>query len=109
MSGAGEIWTRRIGRRVMRSRQYIGVRRKRGAVVEQFGLLAFDLDLPIEKGRVDLVMTGARFAGIALPRWCWPRVKAFETGAAGKFRFDVEIGLPGIGRLVRYRGWLTDR
>ena len=109
MSGAGEIWTRRIGRRVMRSRQYIGVRSKRGAVVEQFGPLAFDLDLPIEKGRMDLVMTGARFAGIPLPRWCWPHIKAFETGAAGKFRFDVEIGLPGIGRLVRYRGWLTDR
>jgi len=109
MSGAGEIWTRRIGRRVMRSRQYIGVRGKRGAVVEQFGPLAFDLDLPVERGRVDLVMTGARCVGIPLPRWCWPRIKAFETGAGGKFRFDVEIGLPGIGRLVRYRGWLTDR
>jgi NAD(P)-dependent dehydrogenase (short-subunit alcohol dehydrogenase family) len=109
MSGAGEIWTRRIGGRVMRSRQYIGVRGKRGAVVEQFGPLAFDLDLPIERGRVDLVMTGARCVGIPLPRWCWPRIKAFETGAGGKFRFDVEIGLPGIGRLVRYRGWLTDR
>ena len=109
MSGAGEIWTRRIGRRVMRSRQYIGVRGKRGAVVEQFGPLAFDLDLPVERGRVDLVMTGARCVGIPLPHWCWPRIKAFETGAGGKFRFDVEIGLPGIGRLVRYRGWLTDR
>ena len=32
-----------------------------------------------------------------------------RPGTAGKFRFDVEIGLPGIGRLVRYRGWLTDR
>ncbi len=109
MSGAGEVWTRRIGRRVMRSRQYIGVRQKRGAVVEQFGPLAFDLDLSIEKGRMDLVMTGVRCAGIALPRWCWPRIKAFESGSEGKFRFDVEIGLPGIGRLVRYRGWLTDR
>jgi hypothetical protein len=109
MSGAGETWTRRIGRRVMRSRQYIGVRGKRGAVVEQFGPLAFDLDLPIENGRMDLVMTGARCLGVSLPRWCWPRVHAFESGAEGKFRFDVEIGLPGIGRLVRYRGWLTDR
>jgi hypothetical protein len=109
MSGAGEVWTRRMGRRVMRSRQYIGVRGKRGAVVEQFGPLTFDLDLPIEKGRMDLVMTGARFAGISLPRWCWPHIKAFETAAEGRFRFDVEIGLPGIGRLVRYRGWLTDR
>jgi NAD(P)-dependent dehydrogenase (short-subunit alcohol dehydrogenase family) len=109
MSGAGETWTRRIGRRVMRSRQYIGVRGRRGAVVEQFGPLAFDLDLPIEKGRMDLVMTGVRFLGVSLPRWCWPHVRAFETGAEGRFRFDVEIGLPGIGRLVRYRGWLTDR
>ena len=109
MSGAGEVWTRRIGRRVMRSRQYIGVRGRRGAVVEQFGPLAFDLDLPIDKGRMDLVMTGARFLGVPLPRWCWPRVRAFETGGEGKFRFDVEIGLQGIGRLVRYRGWLTDR
>jgi hypothetical protein len=109
MRGAGETWTRRIGRRVMRSRQYIGVRAKPGAVVEQFGPLAFDLDLPIDKGRMDLVMTGARFLGVSLPRWCWPRVRAFETGGEGKFRFDVEIGLPGIGRLVRYRGWLTDR
>ena len=109
MSGAGETWTPRIGRRVMRSRQYIGVRGRRGAVVEQFGPLAFDLDLPIEKGRMDLVMTGARFLGVSLPRWCWPHVRAFETGAEGRFRFDVEISLPGIGRLVRYRGWLTDR
>lgn len=109
MRDASEIWTRRIGRRVMRSRQYIGVRGKRGAVVEQFGPLAFDLDLPIEKGRMDLVVTGVRFLGVSLPRWCWPRVRAFETGGEGKFRFDVEIGLPGIGRLVRYRGWLTDR
>jgi len=109
MSGAGELWTRRIGRRVMRSRQYIGVRKKRGVVVEQFGPLTFDLDLRIEKGRMDLVMTGVRLAGLALPRWCWPRIEAFEAGSEGKFRFDVEIGLPGIGRLVRYRGWLTDR
>jgi hypothetical protein len=93
----------------MRSRQYIGTRGKRGAVVEQFGPLAFDLDLPVEKGRMDLVMTGARFLGVSLPRWCWPRIKAFETGAEGQFRFDVEIGVPMIGRLVRYRGWLTDR
>jgi hypothetical protein len=58
---------------------------------------------------MDLVMIGARFLGIRLPRWCWPHVKAFETAAGGRFRFDVEIGLPAIGRLVRYRGWLTDR
>ncbi|HSI02801.1 MAG TPA: DUF4166 domain-containing protein, partial [Reyranella sp.] len=105
----GEIWTRRIGGRVMRSRQYIGVRKPRGAVVEQFGPLAFDLALQVSAGRMDLVMSGARLFGVPLPRGAWPRVKAFESGDEGRFRFDVEIGLPLIGRLVRYRGWLTDR
>jgi hypothetical protein len=34
---------------------------------------------------------------------------ATETvDAAGRFRFDVEMRLPfGLGRLVRYRGWLV--
>jgi hypothetical protein len=109
MRGAGEVWTRRIGGRTMRSRQYIGVRRKRGSVVEQFGPLAFDLDLPIDRARLDLVMIGARLLGVPLPRACWPVIRACETGSDGRFRFDVEIGLPLIGRLVRYRGWLTDR
>jgi hypothetical protein len=105
----GEIWTRRIGGRVMRSHQYIAARTPPGMVVEQFGPLAFDLALPVEDGRVTLVLNGARFLGVPLPRWSWPRVTAFESGEDGRFRFDVEIGLPLVGRLVRYRGWLTGR
>jgi len=27
----------------------------------------------------------------------------------GRFNFHVEIGLPLIGRIVRYRGWLMPR
>ena len=54
-------------------------------------------------------MSGMRFAGMPLPRFCWPRIRAAETEQEGRFRFDVEIGLPGIGRLVRYRGFLTGR
>ncbi len=61
------------------------------------------------EARLELAMAGMRFAGIPLPRLCWPHVSAVETGEAGRFHFDVEIGLPGIGRLVRYRGSLTDR
>ena len=32
-----------------------------------------------------------------------------ESEEEGRFRFDVQMGLPLIGQLVRYRGWLTDR
>jgi len=107
--GGGETWTRRVGGRAMRSRQYIGRRRPAGWIVERFGPLAFDLQLPVKDGRLELVMSGMRFAGVPLPRFCWPRIRAEETEEGGRFRFDVEIGLPWIGRLVRYRGFLTGR
>ena len=109
VSGKGETWTRRVGGRTMRSRQFVGPRSKPGAIVEQFGMLAFDLDLPIHDGRVDLVIVAGRCLGFPLPGFLLPRVQAFEHVVGGRFCFDVTIGLPVAGRLVRYRGWLTDR
>src|SRR5882724_11930981 len=105
----GEIWTRRIGRRVMRSRQYLGARQRPGWIVEQFGGFAFDLELRAADGQLVLVMRGMRCCGVPLPPALWPRIAASESEEGGRFRFDVEIGLPLLGRLVRYRGWLTDR
>ncbi|MCC8432956.1 DUF4166 domain-containing protein [Reyranella aquatilis] len=104
-----ETWIRRVGGRSMRSEQSIGRRRPAGWLVEHFGPFAFDLRVTVTEARLELAMAGMRFAGIPLPRLCWPHVSAVETGEAGRFHFDVEIGLPGIGRLVRYRGSLTDR
>lgn len=107
--GGRETWIRRVGGRTMRSQQYIGVRRPAGWVVERFGPIEFDLAVPVKAGRLDLVMSGMRFASVPMPRFCWPVIKANETEEKGRFRFDVEIGLPLIGRLVRYRGFLTSR
>ncbi|MCX7365654.1 MAG: DUF4166 domain-containing protein [Alphaproteobacteria bacterium] len=109
VADGGEVWTRHVGRRAMRSRQYIGARKPRGWVVEQFGPIAFDLAVPVADGRLELVMRGMRCFGLPLPRLAWPLIKASEHEEDGRFCFDVEIGLPLIGRLVRYRGWLTDR
>jgi hypothetical protein len=108
-AATGEAWTRRIGSRVMRSRQYLGLRKPRGWIVEQFGVLAFDLELRASEGRLDLLMRGMRCCGMPLPRFLWPRIKAGESEKQGRFHFDVQIDLPLVGRLVRYRGWLTDR
>ncbi len=108
-SGTGETWTRRIGRRVMRSRQYIGLRKPPGWIVEQFGAFTFDLELRARDGRLRLLLRGMRCWGLPLPRALWPAIEATESEEAARFRFDVEIGLPLVGRLVRYRGWLTDR
>jgi hypothetical protein len=66
--GGGEVWTRRIGDRAMRSRQYTGLRKPSGWIVEQFGAFAFDLELPVTDGRLRLVMRGMRCCGVPLPR-----------------------------------------
>ena len=106
-SGTGELWTRRIGGRVMRSRQFIGLRRPAGWIVERFGILDFDLLVQVADERLTLSMVGMRCCGLPLPRALWPAIEATETEEEGRFHFDVQIGLPLVGRLVRYRGWLT--
>ena len=108
-SGTGELWTRRIGGRVMRSRQFIGTRRPAGWIVERFGILDFDLLVHVADERLTLLMRGMRCRGLPLPRALWPMIEATESEEEGRFCFDVQIGLPLVGWLVRYRGWLTDR
>lgn len=104
----GEIWTRHIGGRVMRSRQALkpGVP---GRIVERFGWFAFDLGLGVADGRLRLSIEGMRLGGLPLPRALWPRIDATESESDGRFFFDVSIASPMVGRLVRYRGWLTGR
>jgi hypothetical protein len=104
-----ETWTRRVGGRTMQSKQYIGVRRPAGSIVERFGPFSFDLLLSAGDDRLTLAIVNARFLSLGLPCFLWPIIAASETGADGRFNFDVEIGLPLVGRLVRYRGWLTGR
>jgi hypothetical protein len=108
-SGGGEIWTRRIGGRVMRSQQFIGVRKPSSWIVERFGVLDFDLEVSVAEQRLALAMRGMRCCGLPVPRALWPAIEACESEEEGRFRFDVQIGLPLVGQLVRYRGWLTDR
>jgi hypothetical protein len=50
-----------------------------------------------------------RCCGLPLPRALWPAIEASESQDDGRFCFDVRIALPLVGRLVHYRGWLTDR
>jgi hypothetical protein len=93
----------------MRSQQFIGLRRPTGWIVERFGILDFDLLVQVADERLTLSMCGMRCCGLPLPRVLWPTIEATESEEEGRFRFDVQIGLPMVGRLVRYRGWLTDR
>jgi hypothetical protein len=44
-----------------------------------------------------------------MPRALLPQGNTYEHDAGGRFNFHVEIGLPVIGLIVRYRGWLLPR
>lgn len=102
-----ETWRRTFAGHSFTSLQYAGTGRARGLIVERFGVVRFAMRAVASDQGIDLELHSGRVLGVPLPRRLLPRIAANERGdAAGRFRFDVAIALPGIGRLVRYRGWL---
>ncbi len=103
-----ETWHRSFGRYRFMSVQYAGTGRDAGLIVERFGVVAFAMHAAASPHGIDLHLRRGSVLGVPLPRFLWPRIAANErVDAEGRFRFDVEIGLPVIGRLVHYRGWLA--
>jgi hypothetical protein len=105
--GDGEIWSRDFAGQRLRSTQYPGAGRWRGMLVERLGVMTYVLAVPVSPDGLDLKIVAGRCLGLPMPRFALPRIVASErVDAQGRFRFAVEIGLPLVGRLVRYRGWL---
>jgi saccharopine dehydrogenase-like NADP-dependent oxidoreductase len=103
--GDREIWTRDFGGR--RFRSFLAARAG-GGLTERFGLLTFDLEVPTSEQGLAMTITGCRLGPIRFPQALSPRTEAREdVDEEGRFRFDVTIALPSVGRLVRYRGWLV--
>jgi saccharopine dehydrogenase-like NADP-dependent oxidoreductase len=99
------IWRRKIGDNRFLSR--LSAPEPGGRVVESFGPFAFDLILTPEGDRLVYRVEGWRLLGVQMPRgWAPTTVTHEKADAEGRFAFDVEIGLPVAGRMVRYRGWL---
>lgn len=104
--GDRSIWRRRIGGHAFAS--VLSAPRAGGRVRERFGPLSMDLRLTPEGDRLVYRVEGWRLGPIPLPRGLGPSTRAHEeVDAKGRFVFDVEISLPLIGRLVRYRGRLV--
>ena len=103
-----ERWTRDFG-----GRRFVSVLSDGpapGTLTERFGLLRFRLGLPVGGAGVQgMPVLGWRLGPLPLPRVLAPVSLAREfVDTAGRFNFDVEVRLPlGLGRLVRYRGWLV--
>jgi hypothetical protein len=102
--GGAETWTRDFGGRRFKSelREV-----KAGGLSERFGPFTFDLEVPASEHGLTMAIAGWRLGPIRLPTMLAPRTEAREhVDEMGRFRFDVMIGLPFAGRIVRYRGWL---
>ena len=104
--GRRSIWRRRIG--PARFQSVLSNPRAGGRMTERFGLVSVELGLHRQADRLIYDVLGWRLGPIPLPRVLAPRTTTHEAvDAEGRFTFDVEIGLPLLGRIVHYRGWLT--
>ncbi|KMW59003.1 putative transmembrane protein [Candidatus Rhodobacter oscarellae] len=105
--GPRETWTRDFDGEVMVTHQSRGTGRDAHLLVERFGKLTVSLALVVEGDRLRLAPRHWRLMGLPMPRFLLPGGESYETGHDGRFRFHVDVRLPLLGRLVRYRGWLT--
>jgi hypothetical protein len=107
--GRAEIWHRRFAGQPILTELEPGSL-TRTAIVERFRFgVAFDLDVTEVRGSLRFKVIGMRVCRVPMPRLLWPTLEAKECEEAGGFRFDIDIGLRGIGRLIRYRGWVRAR
>ncbi len=101
-----ETWRRSFAGKPFESLQRAGRGNWSGLMVEQIGPMSFAYALIEREGALHLDVRGWKAFGLAMPRCLGPKAIAFEHAADGRFNFDVTMGLPLIGRLVHYRGWL---
>jgi len=100
-SGEEEKWTRHIGGHAMPSRLWEQDR----LLCEQLGLVRFGFRLTVEEGAIVWRVARASTLGLPLPARWFAQVLARESGAEGRYRFDVAASMPVVGLLVHYRGW----
>jgi len=97
-----ETWTRDFGGHCFSSR----MRAHRGRLVERFGPIRFAFDLPSDESGLRMELHSWTIFGIPLPVALAPRIVAREWQEEDRFRFEVDVAMPLLGRVVRYSGWL---
>ncbi len=100
-----EHWTRFFADKPMRSLMSAA---PGGLIEEQFGPVSIRMKLVARPDGLDMERMSGRLWSIPIPRFLLPRIVAQErVDEAGRHRFEVEITLPTVGRLVAYRGYLV--
>ncbi|WP_395020564.1 DUF4166 domain-containing protein [Dongia sp.] len=75
-------------------------------LVEQMGPLSLYLQPMCEGGRLVYRLLGTQIGPITLPRFLAPSMNAWESEKDGKYAFEVSVGLPFCGQVIRYSGAL---
>ena len=104
--GRRETWRRQFGAHAFSSDHTEGSGRSDKLLEEHFGPFSFGLALVASADRLSFVVRRWKVFGLPLPVALAPFGDSFEFVADGRFHFDVEIRLPLIGLIVRYRGSL---
>jgi Domain of unknown function (DUF4166) len=107
-----ETWVRQIGTSKFKSNLSVSKNDVAPLLCEQIGLCQFYTRLvrPLDSAQdneVHLILKHWKAAGLSMPMWLAPKVKAFESDLAGNYHFFVEISHPLIGLIVRYHGHLN--
>jgi hypothetical protein len=96
------VWSRSFDGRVFEST----FKRDDDFLVEQMGPLSLYLQPMAEGGRLVYRLIATQIGPIALPRVLAPSMTAWEGEKDGKYAFEVSVGLPFLGNVVRYSGSL---
>lgn len=104
----GETWLRDFDGQQFRS--HLSKSESVGTTVrvfEKFGLMKFELSLPVTENTLRWQVVRGWCLGVPLPKLMLPTSNTREFEQAGKMHFDVELKAPmGFGLLIRYQGWL---
>lgn len=101
--GLRETWTRRFARRQMRSTLEPGGDM---ALLERLGPVSLQFSLRRDGQAIDWQLQRVTLLGLPLPRALCGSVLSRSGARDGRYAFDIDTRLPGIGRLIAYRGWL---
>ncbi|WP_173203614.1 DUF4166 domain-containing protein [Sphingopyxis sp. BSNA05] len=95
-----ETWVRDFGGQRFASR----LSQMDDLLAEQFVPFQFAMELRRTEDGLSMHIRKAYCFGIRFPLALAPKIEAREYEAENKFHFDVEIGLPLVGRLTLYKG-----
>ena len=100
--GAGEWLIRDYAGTRLVTHQDRGAGADKGKLLEGFGPVKLAIALDVEDDALVFKLVSVRAFGLPLPRALWPTLKACEAEVDGWYVSYVDIGLPLIGRLIRY-------